>query len=200
MNIQQISPDKLRVVLDLSDLDKFDLDYFSISRESPGTRRMLKEILLKAQKQMNFTTKDCKLIIEVLPGKNSGCILYLTKTPSRAAERSAKKFSAANGRCVGYILSCGSLDDTICAINRFADYPDIPLKSSALYNLNGGYHLVFMPVILGLDHDRFASLLAALSEYGDTEKSNPMREAVLAEHGSVISKTRAVESFIRYFH
>ncbi len=80
MNIQQIGPDRLRVALDPSDLDKYDLDYFSISKESPGTKRLLKEILAQAQKT-GFSAYRCKILIEVLPGKNSGCILYLTKTP-----------------------------------------------------------------------------------------------------------------------
>jgi adapter protein MecA 1/2 len=199
MNIQQLGPDRLRILLDLSDLDKYDLDYFSISKESPGTKRLLKEILAQAQKT-GFNAYRCKILIEVLPGKNSGCVLYLTKTPYSASLEKARHNRSESKRDNKYILCCGNLEDAIEALGRFKDYPDIPIKSSSLYELDDQYHLLFSPVALGLDRERFVALLASLSEYGDTESATSVREAVLAEHGSTILQSRAVESFIRYFH
>lgn len=215
MNIQQIGPDRLRILLDTRDLDKYDLDYFSISKESPGTKRLLKEILFQAKKS-GFDAYRCKILIEVMPGKSSGCILYLTKSPfekqASALKRSEKLPTAQSSLQMpaskqklltpysGYILSCGCLEDIIDAIGHFADYADLPIRRSALYSLKEQYFLVFNPVTLALDRDRLVSLIAALSEYGDTESCTPVREAMLAEHGTVILKNRAVESFIRYFH
>ena len=212
MNIQQIGPDRLRILLDTKDLDKYDLDYFSISKESPGTKRLLKEILSQAKKS-GFDAYRCKILIEVLPGKGSNCILYLTKSPfdkssaldmastekSSFSQHSNKRQSILT-QYSGYILSCSCLEDVISAIGHFADYTDLPIKRSSLYNFDDKYCLVFSPVSLGLDRDRLVSLLAALSEYGEAESCTPIREAMLAEHGNVILKVRAVESFIRYFH
>jgi adapter protein MecA 1/2 len=199
MNIQQIGPDRLRILLDSSDLDKYDLDYFSISKESPGTKRLLKEILAQAQKT-GFSAYRCKILIEVLPGKSSGCVLYITKTPYSALQERTRRNRSETRRDNKYILCCGNLEDAIEALGRFKDYPDIPIKSSSLYELDDQYHLIFSPVTLGLDRERFVSLLAALSEYGDTESATSVREAILAEHGNAILESRAVESFIRYFH
>lgn len=195
MNIQQLSPDKLRILLDSSDLEKYDLDYFSISKESFGTKRLLKEILAKAQKN-GFSTIRCKILIEVLPGKNNGCILYLTKTPYVAKAHTHKPLNSGSG----YILSCFELDDAIEALGHFKNYPDIPIKNSSLYFYDNMYELVFSPVNLGLDSERLVSLLAALSEYGDTQNLDPVRVAMFAEHGTPILKRRAVENFIHYFH
>jgi adapter protein MecA 1/2 len=198
MNIQQLGPDRLRIVLDPKDLDKYDLDYYSISKESPGTKRLLKEILSQAQKS-GFIAYRCKILIEVLPGKNSGCILYITKAPyGKSAQRPHESHRELT-EDISYILGCGCLEDIIEAIGRFADYSDLPIKRSSLYTLDDKYYLIFVPVSIGLDHDRLVSLLAALSEYGDSENCTPVHEAVLAEHGNVILKSRAVESFIRYF-
>ncbi len=194
MNIQQISTDKLRVALDSSDLDRYNLDYFSISRESPGTKRLLREILEKAQKS-GFTAIRCKILIEVLPGKDNGCILYLTKTPGPAAARKNRHPAPDS-----YVLCCDGLEDAIEALGRFKEYPDLPIRSSALYCYQNKYHLVFLPVALGLNRERLVSLLADLSEYGETETASPVRTALLAEHGETILKNRAVEAFIRYFH
>lgn len=193
MNIQQISTDKLRVALDSSDLDKYNLDYFSISRESPGTRRLLREILDRAQKE-GFTATRGRILIEVLPGKDNGCILYLTRTPgvpARAPRRPAHD---------GYVLCCGDLESAIGALGRFKEYPDIPIRKSSLYCYEKRYYLIFSPVALGLNRERLVSLLADLSEYGETENVSPVRLAVLEEHGETILKARAVECFIRYFH
>jgi len=200
MNIEIISQDKLKVDLSLNDLDKYDLDYLSISTESPGTKRMLKDIQFEAGEVSGFSTKNCKLLIEVLPGKADGCVLYLTKMPARESRKRRLRVPGNyNTAASTYILTCGCVEDVIDAINCFTGYPDIPLKKSSLYNLSEKYLLTFTPVRFGLDSGRLSSLLASLSEYGRTEKSTPVKEAVLAEHGSTIKDGRAVESFIRYF-
>ena len=203
MNIEQLSTDKLKVQLNSGDLDRYDLDYLSISTDSPGTKRMLRDILAQAGESTGFTTKNCKLLIEVLPAKSDGCVLYVTKLPIKSGpERKAGRSfecdppKAANS----YILSCVSIDDAISAINRFALYPDIPLIKSTLYSYEGKYHLTFSPIHFGLDGSRLVSLLADLSEYGETGNSSPVREALYAEHGSTINANHAVESFMRYFH
>ncbi|HEX2937467.1 MAG TPA: adaptor protein MecA [Ruminiclostridium sp.] len=197
MNIQKIGPDRLRIQLDPKDLDKYDLDYYSISKESPGTQRLLKEILSEAQRD-GFSTQRCKLLLEVLPGKNSGCIIYITKSQCEAVE---KHINAKNPKKhSGYVFSCDNLEDAINAIGHFADFPDLPIQNSALYCFNEKYYLVFLPVSIGLDRDRLAALLAALSEYGSAESCTAIYEAMLEEHGTIILKTRAIENFIRYFH
>jgi adapter protein MecA 1/2 len=205
MNIKRISQDKLRVDLSCSDLDKYDLDYQSISTSSPGTRRMLKDILLEAGDLEGFTTENCRLLIEVLPGKADGCTLYLTKLPAKETppkELQKKSGSVTQqttpGKC--YILTCDCIEDAIGAINCFTNYPDIPLRKSSLYSYEDSYHLTFSPIRFGLDGDRLASLIASLSEYGRTGTATPAKEAILAEHGSAIEEGRAIECFIRYFH
>lgn len=198
MNIEPLGSDKLRVSLSSADLDRYDLDYGSISSESPGTRRMLRDILSQARENSGFSARDCRLLIEVLPGKEDGCVLYLTRRPKSAvpAARTRTARREPEGR---YILTCLTIDDTIDAIHRFTRYPDIALVDSSLYDFGGKYHLTFAPVGLGLDRSRLSALLADLSEYGDASRTSPAREAVLAEHGHTIRGTRAVESFIRFF-
>lgn len=216
MNIVQISQDKLKISLSTDDLSQYGLDYLSISTESPGTRRMLKDILTQARRCSRFSTGGSRLLIEVLPGKAGGCTMFLTKLPSGAGAEQTEQKNAlspagqkgqtgeaeetAGALSDGYILSCGSIDDAIEAINCFALYPDIPLEKSALYSYRGEYHLTFSPIFFGLDDARLVSLLADLSEYGKEDQSTPIRNAMLAEHGHAIKSNRAVESFIRYFH
>lgn len=204
MNIELISPDKLRVVLTVGDLGRYELDYASISSDDPATKRLVSDILAQARSRIGFHFKNSKLLIEVVPGKNSGCVLYLTKMPcgtarnagGQAQDTQSGSYTAQNE----YILSCSCLDDTIDAISCFADFPDVHLRKSSLYSLDGSYHLLFSPVMPGLDSRRFGSLLTSLSEYGSTGRADPVREAVLEEHGSPISSGRAVENFIRFFN
>lgn len=203
MTIEMLGPDKLRVVLTVSDLSRYELDYASISSDNLATKRMVSDILTQAKTKTGFRYKNSKLLVEVVPGKNSGCVLYLTKTPSSSADKPGEenlsrtpKTGAAQS---AYILSCACLDDTIDAIERFVGFPDIPLKQSSLYSLGGRYHLLFSPVMPGLDRHRLLSLLSELSEYGKADTADPVSEAFVREHGSAISSGRAVESFIRYF-
>ncbi|MDR3552878.1 MAG: adaptor protein MecA [Clostridia bacterium] len=199
MNIEMLSPDKLKVVLTIYDLNRYELSYMSISSDDPATKRMVSDILTQARTSTGFHFKNSKLLIEVVPGKNNGCVLYLTKSPiARSPHRPVQEKPAA-GMSHAYILSCGCLDDAIDAIGCFAQFPDIPLRRSALYSLDGHYHLLFSPMVPGLDRKRFYSLLTELSEYGSADTADPVREAVIEEHGRPISAERAIENFIRFF-
>ncbi len=199
MNIEKLSPDKLRVTLESAELDRYDLDYISISNESPGTRRMLKDILVAALSSVGFSAKGSRLLVEVLPGKNEGCVLYVTKLNAEPARRGTSETPPRRAAAKGYLLACDTLEDIIGATGRFASYPDIPLRRSSLYEMNGRYLLLFFPVRFGMSGGRFNALLAEISEYGKTGEAGPLREAVMAEHGKLIQKERAVEQFIRYF-
>lgn len=201
MNIEKLSPDKLRVTLESAELDRYDLDYISISNESPGTKRMLKDILLEAFSSMGFSTKGSRLLIEVLPGKDEGCVLYLTKVEIQEGKNAVHMptLRQAQAASNGFQLVCRALEDVIGAVARFSEYPDVPLRRSALYRMDKSYYLIFSPVRFGLDNARMNALIAELSEYGNVEASTPLQEAVLEEHGSVIQQGHAVEQFIRYF-
>jgi adapter protein MecA 1/2 len=207
MNIEQLSPEKLRIVLSCDDLQKYNLDYISISSESAATKLLITDILIDAKNMAGFSAKNSKLIIEVLPDKRDGCILYLTKIPINVqskyrikANQKSINLSALLKDQNDYILSCNCLDDTINAINCFANFPDIPLSKSALFDFNGQYHLIFSPVYVGTDKQRLSTLLGILSEYGQTQKTNPLHEALLTEHGNSILMSRAVENIMRYFN
>lgn len=203
MNIEFLSPEKLKVVLNTGDLNKYDLDYMSISSQSRQTKLMVKDILKEAMSCSGFSTKNCKLLIEVLPGKNNGCVLYLTRLPlnSQNAQQERTDYMGKGYKAERneYILSCGCLDDTIGAINCFAAFPDIPLAQSSLYDYAGRYCLIFTPITFGTDSGRLGSLLTTLSEFGQAEKLSPIGEAVLEEHGTPISNSRAVENMLRFF-
>lgn len=205
MNIEQLNPEKLKIVLSCDDLKKYKLDYLSISTESVATKLLVTDILIDAKNMAGFTAKNSKLLIEVLPGKNKGCILLLTKMPLSVQHKSKINEQALNLSALlqeqnVYILSCNCLDDTIDAISCFSNYPDIPLSKSALYDFNGQYHLIFSPIYYGTDKQRLCSLLSILSEYGKTQKTDPIHEAVLTEHGNPISGNRAVENILRFFN
>lgn len=196
MNIEKLSPDKLRVTIGNAELDRYDLDYISISNESPGTRRMLGDILKAAQNSVGFSTKGCRLFVEVVPGRDDGCVLYVTRVAPAEKPRGIAPRAPVRE---GYILFCQTLEDTIGAVRRFRGYPDVLLRRSALYEMNGSYALSFNPVRFGMDDARFSALLLELSEFGRTAAASPVGEAMMAEHGRVIAHERAVEQFMRYF-
>lgn len=200
MTIEMISPDKLRVVLTVSDLDHYELDYASISSDDPATRRMVCDILTKAKSENGFRFRNNKLLVEVVPGKDSGCVLYLTKSPAvRSAELPTLPKSHRPRSNNAYILRCASLDDLLDAIGCFAGYPDIPLRDSGLYAEDDGYSLLFRPVTAGLDARRMAALLLELSEFGTVRSADAVREALLMEHGKPVAPRRAVQNLMRYF-
>ena len=207
MNIERVTPDKLRVVLTSGDLDRYDLDYLSISSDSPATRRMVTDILLRANSSTGFRYRNNRLLIEVVPGRNNGCVLYLTSSRREGSEERPRRLPAAKkqsapppgeGRGV-YIAAFAGLEAAIDGIGCFAVFADLPLRRSTLYTQDGEYRLVFAPLLPGLPEARFQALCSRLSEYGSTGPIDAVKEAMLAEHAQVVVAARAVERFLRYF-
>ena len=64
MRFEKLSNDKIRIILDLQDLEDNDIDYQSFMSNSSDSQKLFMEILDEAEEQIGFITKDYKLMIE----------------------------------------------------------------------------------------------------------------------------------------
>ena len=58
MRFEKLSNDKIRIILDLQDLEDNDIDYQSFMSNSSDSQKLFMEILDEAEEQIGFTTKD----------------------------------------------------------------------------------------------------------------------------------------------
>ncbi|MBQ2916958.1 MAG: adaptor protein MecA [Clostridia bacterium] len=66
MQIEKITENKIRITLNIRDLQEKNIDLHSFMSNSIESQELFNEMLNKAEKEIGFETKDYKLIIEAL--------------------------------------------------------------------------------------------------------------------------------------
>ena len=61
MKIEKITENKLRVVLNIDDLETNNIDFDSVVNNAPETQTLILSILNQAEKEVGFYTQDCKI-------------------------------------------------------------------------------------------------------------------------------------------
>ena len=83
MKIDSNSDGKITVALSNEDMNELDITYDELDYSNIETRRVIWTLLDKAGQTLGKSiSTDSKLLIEVLPSKDGGCILHFTFLPS----------------------------------------------------------------------------------------------------------------------
>ena len=70
MQIEKITENKIRITLNIQDLQEKNIDLHSFMSNSIETQDLFYDMLDKAEKEIGFKTKDYKLMIEALAVPN----------------------------------------------------------------------------------------------------------------------------------
>ena len=66
MRIEKITENKIRIILNIQDLEEKNIDLHTFMSNSIESQDLFYEMLNKAEKEIGFKTKDYKLLIEAL--------------------------------------------------------------------------------------------------------------------------------------
>ena len=66
MQIEKITENKIRIILNVQDLQEKNIDLHTFMSNSIESQDLFYEMLNKAEKEVGFETKDYKLMIEAL--------------------------------------------------------------------------------------------------------------------------------------
>ena len=66
MRIEKITENKIRIILNIQDLEEKNIDLHSFMSNSIESQDLFYEMLNKAEKEIGFKTKDYKLLIEAI--------------------------------------------------------------------------------------------------------------------------------------
>ena len=90
MKIESNGEEKITVTLSQRDMSDLDITYDEMDYSNIETRRVIWTILDKARKTLGKSVDtDGRLLIEVTPSDDGGCILYFTNSP--LADTKSKK-------------------------------------------------------------------------------------------------------------
>lgn len=197
MRFEKLSNDKIRIILDLQDLEDNDIDYQSFMSNSSDSLKLFMEILDEAEEQIGFITKDYKLMIEALATMDGDFIITVTRSLPDFDIASVYKKRTIKAKRKSNKLTT---DTIIYEFNNFDDIFDFVLllknlnitglnaftKDFALYTYKNNYYLVMDNI--DKNFDAIKTFLCALTEFGKSINNSNLFKSRLNEYGTLLVK------------
>ena len=79
MKIEKLTENKIRIIIDLDDLDEKNMDLHSLMKKAIESPYLISNILVRAEKELGFKTDGCKLLIEAFSSLDNIYIFTITK-------------------------------------------------------------------------------------------------------------------------
>ena len=79
MKFEKLNNDKIRITLNIKDLQEKDIDFQSFMSNSSDAQKLFLDMLEEAEKEIGFTTKDYRIMIEALATMEGDFILTVTR-------------------------------------------------------------------------------------------------------------------------
>lgn len=211
MKIEKITENKLRIVLNIEDLETNNIDFDSVVNNAPETQTLILSILNQAEKEVGFYTQDCKILIEALASFDGNFVFTITKSPpsvpntsSHFYSRKVPKQKRRNFKHFSSLIYSFKNFEEFCEFCKalhieFLSHECIRLicKSTALYFYNNEYYLLISGVNPGYEHLNL--FFSVISEFTDRVNNSKNFDAKLLEHGKPIFKKNAISNTINIF-
>ena len=208
MKIEKLTENKIRVIINLDDLKKNDLDYHTIMEKPIESQKLFLEMLLKAEKEVGFYTEGCKLLVEAFSSSDGLFVFTITKyvekaitPPSKPKVIPKKKIKNVNPKSTTSIYKFSIFEEfcdfcaSINTINKFS--PRQLSKNISLYLYNDTYYLVVSNI--NTEYEYISNFYSTISEFAVLVSHSETFKLKLFEHGKPVMKRNAIETGIKYF-
>ena len=196
---------KIRITLNLEELKNKNVDFHSFMSNPIETQSFFLDMLDEAEREIGFSTENYRIAIEALAMSNGNFIFTVTRIQEQ------NKFTKKKLHIKKKIETLGKSNTSIFEFENFEDFCDFCnylnnsifvtikdyIKSNILYKYNEKYYLVFKnnkiePIV-------FNSFCTSMSEFAKSIRNAETFENKLKEYGTIIVKTNAIKTGLKYF-
>lgn len=207
MKIEKLTEDKIRVILNFSDLEKNHIDAKSVFSRTLEYHDFFMNLLEQAKTEVGFSTDGCRILIEALSTSDE----YLVFTITKYLEPSSKGALPLKRPCVKRKSLNNSSKKTIYKFDNFDYFCDFCeylknnlnmeidkiSKASSLYFYKNTYYLIFNNTKISQKLSKL--LYITVSEFLSPYSFSNTFENKLFEYGKLIIKSNAINTGIKYF-
>ena len=212
MKIEKLTENKIRVILNLDDLKENNTDIHSVLTKAINSQGLFLDILKKAEKEVNFFTEGCKLLIEVFYSSDDILVFTITKFLPQISSQKSNENLGSHKKLIVRRKSFELKDhQLIYAFENFDIFCDFChylscfkninfkkiAKSVALYLYNNTYYLILKNI--NTNSSDAHKLFSSISEFAKRKTLSKNFINKLYEHGNVIIKNNAIDVGIQYF-
>ena len=205
MRIEKVSPNKIRIFISREDLIKWNIDFNSVTGNTPAAQDMFWSLMKQAEREVDFFVDDSQLIVEAMSSNMDGFIMQVTKVVNDENDANSirrEKIRNNNYRVRRKIKFSGGFANYIYKFNNFEDLIEATKQISSqffgkskLYKFGGEF---FLHIALG-KNEPIVAIDNTLIEYGRKIMYHAISDGFLSEHGKLLIEDSAVEALANNF-
>lgn len=207
MKIEKLNDDKIRITLNLEDLEENHIDFHTFMSNSIESQELFLNVLDKAEKELGFVTDDYKVMIEALATTNGNFILTVTRFEYEKEKGITKRKKVNIKRKITSIdtnkaIYCFNSFDEYCNFCNFLNnnilrYMDNFADNITLYEYNDKYYLVISNI--HINNNLLKTFCSSITEFAYFVDNCNLFESKLLEYGKVVMKDNAIDTCIKHF-
>lgn len=208
MKIEKISENKIKVTLTISDLKDRNIDFGSLSYNSPQAQELFWDMMHQAEIEYGFSASNAQLFIEATPGTSDNLVITVTRVDEDEDFESIHKFIRnkfkkselkvrKKGKRVAsevLIYSFFEFDDLCSAADVISA---LYFGDSTLYKYDDMFYLVLTSTSIASTNPEYFD--SVMSEYGKKVQNTSFTEGFLNEYGSKMIEYDALPVIKNYF-
>ena len=215
MKIEKLTDNKIRIVMNIQDIEKDTSDIHTFFDNIMNSQNLFIDILQKAEKEVDFHTEGCKLLIEAFSTLEDVIVFTITKF-STEENSSINTSSSLSGELKRKLIvkkksTTPSFKNAIYEFSNFDYFCDFCnyaskikdlnvdkiAKKVLLYNYQNKFFLVFKDI--NFKHLYVHKFFNVLSEFATFQNFSNNFEYKLIEHGKIFIKNNAILKGLTYF-
>lgn len=207
MKIEKLNDNKIRITLNLTDLEENHIDFHTFMSNSIESQKIFLDMLDKAEKEVGFVTDDYRVMIEALAMSDGNFVLTVTRFESERTNTTYRKKKVNIKRKVNEIdnkkaIYCFNTFDEYCSFCNFLnnnilkhmnDFAD----SMSLFEYNSKYYLVISNI--HINTNLLKTFCSSITEFASFIEEANLFENKLLEYGNLIMKDNAIDTCIKHF-
>lgn len=194
MKIEKLNENKIRITLNIEDLKQKDINFQEFMSNSIDSQEAFFDMLDQAEKEVGFSTENCKIHLEAIATPNNTFILTVTKENYKQ-KKSKNKSTYKNTHkhdCAIFIFK---------NINDFFDYKNSisknlllqineNIKNTSLYLLNDNFYLIADKI--KNNNDFINTFCPKTLEFAEFVSDSKIYKNSIIEHGKILIKNKAL--------
>lgn len=178
MKIECIGQNSIKATLTRTDMERYHITYEELNSQNRATRNLILSILTRAKLQTGFDASSGKLLVEVYPEEDGGCVF------SFSILESSKEIGEENPPLV---FSFDGIDSLFSCCQRIKRELFSSIQASCLYRTQNSYVLMVFP-----KNGASRTLSQLLLEYAKPLRSGKYTKAYYEEHAKPLIEQQAV--------
>lgn len=210
MKIEKLTENKIRIILNIKDLEVNHVDFDSVLNNTPETQSLILSILNKAEREVGFYTQDCKILIEAIASFDGNFVFTITKTTPNLPKETSFTRKKPQAKRKSFKIDANTIIYSFKNFDEFCEFCKalhieflshqnlkIICENTALYFYDDTYYLLIIGI--NSDYEHLNVFFSFISEFTDIVNNYKNFDAKLIEHGKAIFRKNAISNTIDIF-